>query len=255
MSEQPFSLDPIYDDRTVIKQHRRGYRFSVDALLLAWFVFRHTATRRIVRSLELGAGSGVISILLKRRGLTGHIDCVEREGSLFGLLQNNLHTNGFADDISPLNEDLRSLRLPPERYECVFFNPPYHPPATGRTSPENEKAAARHEIHGSLDDFLRVGVAAIKKNGRLFFIHPAERAPYAFAVAAARGLTPFETIAVREHPSDDPSLFLYGCTRGPAEKGRQRFGIITMRDEQGVLSGEGTAILYAPGRGTQNIGQ
>lgn len=255
MSEQPFSLDPIYDDRTVIKQHRRGYRFSIDALLLAWFVFRHTAMRRIVRSLELGAGSGVISILLKRRGLAGHIDCVEREVSLFGLLRNNIHANGFDDEISSLPGDLRSLRLAPEGYECVFFNPPYHPPENGRTSPENEKAAARHEIHGSLDDFLRVGAAAIKKNGRLFFIHPAERAPYAFAVIASRGLVPFETIAVREHPGDDPSLFLYGCTRGPAEKGRQRFGIVTMRDQQGVFSAEGTSILYAPGRGAQNIGQ
>ncbi len=250
MTERLFSRDLIYDDRTIIKQRRGGYRFSVDALLLAWFVFGHTGRRRITRSLELGTGSGIVSILLKRRGLLGPIDCVERDAGLFSLLKENIETNAFSSELMPVCGDLRALRFPPEHYDIVFFNPPYHPPAAGRTSPDGEKAAARHELFGGLEDFLRAGCGALKKKGKLFFVHPAERAAYAYAAIAGNGLTTQETVAVREHGADDPALFLYSCVRGEAVKGLQRFGLITMKNDGGSDTAEGLEVLRAPGQGT-----
>jgi tRNA1Val (adenine37-N6)-methyltransferase len=248
MTERLFSRDLIYDDRTIIKQRRGGYRFSVDALLLAWFVFRHTGRRRIARSLELGTGSGIVSILLKRRGLLGYIDCVEREEGLHALLAENIAQNGFSGELMPIHGDLRSLPFAPEHYDVVFFNPPYHPPTAGRTSPDDEKAAARHELFGGLEDFLRAGCGALKKKGKLFFVHPAERAAYAYAAIAGNGLTTQETVAVREHASDDPALFLYNCVRGDVVTGKQRFGLVTMKNDDGTDTAEGSAVLYAPDR-------
>jgi tRNA1Val (adenine37-N6)-methyltransferase len=249
MTDRLFSRDLIYDDRTVIKQRRSGYRFSVDALLLAWFVFRHTGSRRLAHSLELGAGSGVVSILLKRHGLSGQIDCVEREAGLFFLLKENIETNALSSELAPVCGDLRALRLSPEHYDIVFFNPPYHPPAAGRTSPDGEKAAARHELFGTMGDFLRVGNRALKKNGRLFFVHPAERAAYAYTAMAANGLTPLETVAVREHETDDPAIFLYSCVRGAVVTGKQRFGLLTMKNSDGTDTVEGKEVLHAQDRG------
>ncbi|HOW52215.1 MAG TPA: methyltransferase [bacterium] len=246
-----FSQDRIFDDRTVIKQGLRGYRFSVDALLLAWFVFRHMGKQKSFFSLELGAGSGVVSLLLKRHGLIGKIDCVERDAGLCSLLKENVEQNALSEQIFPLCGDLRFLRFSPEQYDIVFFNPPYHPPVAGRTSPDKEKATARHELFGSLDDFLQKGKFALKKKGRLFFIHPANRAVYAYAKIASHGLAPLETMAVREHETDDPSLFLYYCVSSDPIKTKQRFTLLTMKNNDGSDTPEGKTILYAPNRGTR----
>jgi tRNA1Val (adenine37-N6)-methyltransferase len=245
MTERLYTLDTIYHPAIVIAQRRGGYRFSVDALLLAWFVRRHCGRRRIARSLELGAGSGVISILLKRQGLAGTIDCIERQEGLFSLLCVNIERNSLSEELLPRAGDLRSMPIERECYDIALFNPPYHPATTGRTSPDNERAAARHELFGTLDDFLRIGAAALKKRGHLFFIYPAARSAFAYASLAQNGLTPIETIAVREHALDDPSLFLIGCVRGAVSPGAQRFSLITMKQSDGTDTAVGAEILYA----------
>ena len=57
------TLDTFYHGRVRVLQKKRGYRFSVDAPLLADFV----RTRRTDEVLEVGTGSGIISLLLGGR--------------------------------------------------------------------------------------------------------------------------------------------------------------------------------------------
>jgi tRNA1Val (adenine37-N6)-methyltransferase len=240
-----FSRDPIFDDRTIISQRIGGYRFSVDALLLSWFVADRLPRGGGGNGIEFGAGSGVISILLKRRGLPGPILCVERQPGLFDLLKTNIAANDLAEELTPLRGDLREISLPREHFSPIFFNPPYHPATAGRTSPDDERAAARHELHGSLDDFLRVGAGSLRKRGHLFFIYPVERGPYACALLAAHGLRPVETCAVRQHEDSPPTLFLFHCVRGPIDAGKQRFTILSLKERNGEDTAVGVRIQRA----------
>ncbi|MCI0469901.1 MAG: methyltransferase, partial [Nitrospirae bacterium] len=70
------TLDHIRDIQ--IYQNRDGYRFSVDALLLYSFV----NLTRIKRIADLGAGSGIIGILLARRYPSAAVALVELQKSL-----------------------------------------------------------------------------------------------------------------------------------------------------------------------------
>src|SRR4030043_95169 len=54
------TLDEFYHGRIRVLQKKKGYRFSVDAPLLADFI----RTRAGDEALELGAGNGIIPILL-----------------------------------------------------------------------------------------------------------------------------------------------------------------------------------------------
>jgi tRNA1(Val) A37 N6-methylase TrmN6 len=53
------TLDTFYRGRIRVLQPKKGYRFSVDAPLLADFI----RTRAGDEALELGTGSGIISLL------------------------------------------------------------------------------------------------------------------------------------------------------------------------------------------------
>lgn len=247
MTDPTLSLDRIYDRDTVIAQRRDGYRFSVDALLLSWFAYEH-APAKVARTLELGAGSGIISILLKRRGLSGSIDAVERQKSLFSLLARNISYNHLEDTIFPLLNDIRVLCFPEARYDIVCFNPPYRAVDSGRAAPDKERAAARHEFFGSLTDFLRAGKQALKRKGRLFFVYPAERLPFACASAANQGLYPRQIALVSEHPSDPPSLALFCCVTGDIRRSKLAMSLIAMRERDGSESMIGTKVMHAPSR-------
>ena len=55
------TLDSIKDVK--LFQSKKGYRFSIDAVLLEDFI----SAKKLGKGAELGAGSGVISILLAKR--------------------------------------------------------------------------------------------------------------------------------------------------------------------------------------------
>jgi tRNA1Val (adenine37-N6)-methyltransferase len=57
----------------------------------------------------------------------------------------------------------------------VIFNPPYRKLNSGRINPHPEKAIARHEINGSLKDFLTAAKYLLKPTGTVSTIYPAKR--------------------------------------------------------------------------------
>ena len=57
----------------------------------------------------------------------------------------------------------------------MIFNPPYRKLNSGKINPHPEKAIARHEINGSLKDFLKAAQYLLKPGGRVFTIYPAKR--------------------------------------------------------------------------------
>ena len=73
-------------------QHKHGYRFSMDPVLLADFVSMRTAKR----ILDLGAGSGVLGLLLAARYPKARATLVELQRGLHDLSERNIELNAMA---------------------------------------------------------------------------------------------------------------------------------------------------------------
>lgn len=163
------TLDSIRDIR--IFQAKDGYRFSIDALLLEHFI----TAKRLERGIELGTGSGVISILLAGRLKEAKIIAVEIQKSLADRAMRNVKLNGLTDRIEVLSRDVRELRklYPANSFDFVFSNPPFRKPKTGRLSVSDERAVARHELALPLPDLVSAASYLLKHSGKFFLIyHP-----------------------------------------------------------------------------------
>ena len=177
MDEFPLAPDETLDDLRCgglrIIQRRDGYRFSLDPVLLCAFA-RIGAGESVA---DLGTGSGVIPLLLARRTAAGSIVGVEIQEQAADRARRGAVLNGLAERITILHRDLRDLRsaLAPESCDAVLSNPPFRPTGTGKVAPGDERAAARHELAGGLDDFLAAGHFLLKQGGRFYLIHLAER--------------------------------------------------------------------------------
>ena len=84
------TLDSFYLGRVLVLQKKRGYRFSVDAPLLADFI----QTKESDELLELGTGNGIISLLLSIKPFK-HITAVEIQESLTDLALRNVRLNSL----------------------------------------------------------------------------------------------------------------------------------------------------------------
>ena len=163
------TLDSFHHGRVLLLQKKRGYRFSVDAPLLADFI----RTRRGDSLLELGAGNGIISILLCRKPFR-RIVCLEIQPGLADLARRNIALNRLEKKIVVLEQDFRAFR-PAEKFDLVFSNPPYIKGAGGHLSISEEKSIAKHELKGDIFDIMQAAGSVLAKDGRACFIYPVKR--------------------------------------------------------------------------------
>lgn len=167
------TTDSFLCGRLKISQTRKGYRFSVDAVIVAESL-KPQAGDSI---LDLGTGCGIISILLAFRNPDITITAVEVQPTLAHLAQKNVHDNGLQERITILEEDMRKLVLPEAStgYNAIICNPPYRRKLSGRINPNSEKALARHEISVNLAQLMGVARKMLITGGRFVTIYPAER--------------------------------------------------------------------------------
>jgi tRNA1Val (adenine37-N6)-methyltransferase len=163
------TLDSIKD--ITLFQSEDGYRFSVDALLLENFI----AAKRLHKGIELGTGSGIISILLAKRHIEARISAVELQAPLAERAQRNVDLNEVGGSVEILSKDIKSLRrvFATNTFDFAFSNPPYRKPKTGRMSISGERAVARHEIEITLPELIKTASYLLKHSGRFYLIyHP-----------------------------------------------------------------------------------
>jgi tRNA1Val (adenine37-N6)-methyltransferase len=208
--------DSLFNGKLVLRQQKKGYRFAVDAVLLAGL----TRVNPRDRVLELGTGCGVVALMLAFRGQGGRIVAIELQKDLAELAGRNVAENGLDGAVTLLEMDYRSFadEFEPESFDLVLANPPYRRVETGRVSPHGQKARARHEITGSVEDVFSAGKYVLPVGGRLVVIYPATRLVHLLVTAVRQGFAPKELVMIHSHVSGGGRLVHLECRKGGGEE-------------------------------------
>ena len=155
-------LDSVNEKITLI-QKKDGLTFGTDAFLLASFI----KPRKSGRALELGAGTGIISLLLAARDKFASITSIEVQDDFATLTQRNVELNSLEEKIEVVCRDVRELRACDfgGEYDVVFSNPPYMKTDSGKRNDSDRKYIARHEVCGTIDDFCATAFRMLKHGG------------------------------------------------------------------------------------------
>lgn len=172
-----------------ILQKKKGYRYSLDSYLLGAFVDEAPGTE----VLEIGSGSGVVSILLSSvKGLL--VRGIEIQEDLADMSRRSVENAGLSDKVKVTCSDIRNYKGP--AFDAVVTNPPYRPLKAGRLNPEKSKAIARHEISLNLDGLLNKTYELLHPLGRLYIVYPAWRIPDLLSTMRSRKIEPKRMICV-----------------------------------------------------------
>jgi tRNA1Val (adenine37-N6)-methyltransferase len=185
---EAITSDTFFDGRLQVRQFRKGYRFSIDAVILA----DHIRPRPGETVLDLGAGCGIISLLLAYRHTETTAIGVEIQPELAELARVNVCANGMQARIRILCEDMKGLqpaRLPGP-VDWVASNPPYRKTATGRLNPHPQRAVARHEIKVALSDVIAAARRVLRTGGKFVVVYTAERMTEVLHQMQSTGIEP-----------------------------------------------------------------
>jgi tRNA1(Val) A37 N6-methylase TrmN6 len=198
-----------------VRQPARGYRFSVDAVLLADFAAADCGRT----ALDLGTGSGIVLLLLARmrKALRRGVG-VEIQRDLWELARRNIEENGLAGRLSAVHGDFREPlpAIPLRAFDLVVSNPPFRPLGGGRRNPDPQKEIARHEVACTLRDVFGAADRHLSAKGRFVMIGLPRRLPEILSCADAAGIFPERLRFVHPYPDRPANLLLFAGSRRKA---------------------------------------
>jgi tRNA1Val (adenine37-N6)-methyltransferase len=204
--------DSFFNGDLSIRQDRNGYRFSIDAILLAYYA--GLRARRVV--LDLGTGCGIIPLILAWRNPELRIYGVEIQKDLAQIASGNVIENRMQERIRILSADMKAItqNMIAEPIDTVVSNPPYRKICSGRMNPDSQKAIARHEIKAKLSDVTETAKRMLTISGRFMVIYPAERTADLLTQMRQSQVEPKFLRPIHSMPNTEAKLILAEGIRG-----------------------------------------
>ena len=205
-------LDDLQNHGLRILQKPNGFRFGMDAVLLAHFTRLHPHDRVA----DLGTGTGILPLLMSQTEPTAHFDVFEWQPDMADMASRSVALNRLEDRITVHCEDLRNApkRLGHGSMNAVVCNPPYGKQGGTIQSQSKEHLLARHETECTLDDILLACAALLRTGGRLWIVFPAQRALELMDGLRSHRLEPKHIRLVCAKASKPPYLLLMEAVKG-----------------------------------------
>ena len=154
-----------------------GLKITEDAILLSEFIksyfnkkYKNLKNKKLF--LEIGAGQGIISLLLSELDIVSKIFAVEIQEEVFATLGKNIEINDLNEKIIPINENIKKVD---GEYDFIFSNPPYKKTDSGKMSQNKVERISKYEVLLTLEELILEIRRLLKNYGEFFIVVPNSR--------------------------------------------------------------------------------
>ena len=186
--------------------------FGTDAYLLSAYLKKRPSKRGV----ELGCGSGVISLLALTKGKATEIYGVEVQPTIYDVAKRNAEQNSLSDKFKVICKDLRDVSASDTDGEVdfVFSNPPYMKADSGKLNLNEQKNISRHEIFGDIGDFCACAKRLLKHGGDFYVVYRPDRLPDLICALKNNNLEPKRLTFIHANSNTPPSILLISAKLG-----------------------------------------
>ena len=155
----------------------KGLKITEDAILLSEFMKEYFSKKcknlKEKKSLlEIGAGQGIISLLLSELDIISKIFAVEIQKEVFSTLKKNIEINDLNEKIIPINKNIKNVN---GEYDFIFSNPPYKKINSGKMPKNKTEQISKYEILLTLEEIILEIRRLLKNYGEFFLVVPNSR--------------------------------------------------------------------------------
>ncbi len=154
-----------------VEQDRCAMKVGTDGVLLGSWTSLENNPQTI---LDIGAGTGLIALMLAQRSAAEQIDAIEIDEDAYEQCVENFENSSWADRLFCFHASLDEFAEEPEdeKYDLIVSNPPYFVPNEREANlPENRKKA---RFYDSLpfEDLVTYASQLLSENGELAVVIP-----------------------------------------------------------------------------------
>ena len=200
-------IDDLEFNNLKIIQNEEGFCFGIDAVLLSDFAKNIKKNSKV---LDLGTGTGIISILLCEKTELKKIIGVEVQEEVYDMACRSAKLNNLENKFEEINENILNLENVLEKnfFDVIVTNPPYKKQNTGVINETEKKLISRHEILADLEDFIKISSKLLKCKGEFYMVHRPDRLVDIFSLMRKYKIEPKEIRMVFSNEKNPPKMVL-----------------------------------------------
>ena len=190
-----------------IIQNEKGFCFGIDSVLLSDFAKNIKKGSKV---LDLGTGTGIISILLCGKTELKKVIGIEIQEEVANMANRSSILNNLENRFQVLNENILNLNklYKNQTFDVIVTNPPYKKKDTGIINEDEKKIISRHEITANLEDFIKISKDLLKDKGEFYMVHRPERLVDILSLLRKYKIEPKEIRFVFSNKNKEPKLIL-----------------------------------------------
>lgn len=198
-----------------IVQNKNWFCFGIDSVLLSDFAKEIKNNSTV---LDLGSGTGIISILLSKKINAKKIIGVEIQKDVYEMSKKSILLNDL-QNVEFINEDIKNLNNIIKNNSCdaIVTNPPYMKNNSGIKNDNEYKLISRHEIKCNIEDIIKISSKLLKDNGELYMVHRPDRLVGIIETLRKYKLEPKKIRFVHSRQGENSNLVLIKAIKNSGE--------------------------------------
>ncbi len=195
-----------------VHQDHCAMKVGTDGVLLgAWAPVFHNP----FSVLDIGAGTGLLSLMLAQRCSAEQIDAVEIDGDAYEQCVENFEASNWNDRLfcyhAPVDAFTDEMFEEEEEYDLIVSNPPFY--SENFTSGDQKRDQARFQESLPFEELIECAQALLSDNGVFAVIIPFKEEARFTALAASVNLFPFKITHVKGTPLTEIKRSLIAFSR------------------------------------------
>jgi len=196
-----------------VQQDKSAMKVGTDGVLLgAWAPLDH----RPFSILDIGAGTGLIALMLAQRSNAEQIDGIEIDDDAYEQAVENFENSPWGDRLFCYHAGLDEFMDEPEdEYDLIVSNPPFY--TDGYLSGDEQRDKARFTESLPFEDLIEASALLLSEDGVLVVIIPFKEEEKFIALAKQDELYPFKITRVKGTPTTEVKRSLIAFSRDVKE--------------------------------------